>query len=40
MSEKKGQNFLHGAAIYTVGIVLVKILGAVYKIPLGNILDD
>ncbi len=38
MSEKKGQNFLHGAAIYTVGIVLVKILGAVYKIPLGNIL--
>ena len=40
MSEKKGQNFLHGAAIYTVGIILVKILGAVYKIPLGNILDD
>ncbi len=40
MSEKKGQNFLHGAAIYTAGIVLVKILGAVYKIPLGNILGD
>lgn len=40
MSEKKGQNFLHGAAIYTVGMVLVKILGAVYKIPLGNILSD
>lgn len=40
MAEKKGQNFLHGAAIYTVGIILVKILGAVYKIPLGNILDD
>lgn len=39
-SEKKGQNFLHGAAIYTVGIVIVKILGAFYKIPLGNILDD
>ena len=38
MAEKKGQNFLHGAAIYTVGIILVKILGAVYKIPLGNIL--
>lgn len=40
MSEKKGQNFLHGAAIYTVGIVIIKILGAVYKIPLGNILND
>ena len=40
MAEKKGQNFLHGAAIYTVGIILVKILGAVYKIPLGNILGD
>ena len=40
MSEKKGQNFLHGAAIYTVGIIVIKILGAVYKIPLGNILGD
>ena len=40
MSEKKGQNFLHGAAIYTVGIVIIKILGAVYKLPLGNILGD
>lgn len=40
MSEKKGQNFLHGAAIYTVGIVVIKILGAFYKIPLGNILGD
>lgn len=40
MSEKKGQNFLHGAAIYTVGIIIIKILGAFYKIPLGNILGD
>lgn len=40
MSDKKGQNFLHGAAIYTAGIVIIKILGAVYKIPLGNILGD
>lgn len=40
MSEKKGQNFLHGAAIYTIGIIIIKILGAVYKIPLGNILGD
>ncbi len=40
MSEKKGQSFLHGAAIYTIGIIIIKILGAVYKIPLGNILGD
>ena len=40
MSEKKGQNFLHGAAIYTIGIIAIKILGAIYKIPLGNILGD
>ena len=40
MSERKGQNFLHGAAIYTIGIVIIKILGAFYKIPLGNILGD
>jgi len=40
MSEKKGQNFLHGAAIYTVGIIIIKVLGMFYKIPLGNILGD
>ncbi len=40
MSDKKGQNFLHGAMIYTIGIIVIKILGAFYKIPLGNILDD
>ena len=40
MSDNKGQNFLHGAAIYTVGIIVIKILGAVYKMPLGNILGD
>lgn len=40
MAEKRGQNFLHGAAIYTVGIIIIKILGAFYKIPLGNILGD
>ncbi len=38
--NQKGQNFLHGAAIYAVGVVIIKILGAIYKIPLGNILGD
>lgn len=39
-NTKKGQNYFHGAAILTVGVVIMKILGAVYKIPLGNILGD
>lgn len=36
----KKQNFMHGAAILTVGVVIMKILGAIYKIPLGSILGD
>ena len=36
----KKQNFMHGAAILTIGVVLMKVLGAIYKIPLGNILGD
>ncbi|MDR2360615.1 MAG: polysaccharide biosynthesis protein [Oscillospiraceae bacterium] len=36
----KKQSFLHGAAILTGTVALVKILGAVYKIPLGNMLGD
>ena len=38
--SSKGQNYLHGAAIMTVGVILIKILGAIYKIPLGNMLGD
>ena len=40
MAEAKKQNFLHGAAILTAGVVVMKILGAIYKIPLNNILGD
>ena len=40
MSDNKNQNYLHGAAILTAGVVIMKILGALYKIPLGNILGD
>lgn len=36
----KRQNFIHGAAILTVGVIIMKILGALYKVPLGNILGD
>ena len=40
MSEPQKQNFLHGAAILAFGVVIMKILGAIYKIPLRNILGD
>ncbi len=40
MSQPQKQNFLHGAAILAVGVVIMKILGAIYKIPLRNILGD
>ena len=40
MAKTKGQNYMHGAAILTVGVIIMKILGVFYKIPLGNILGD
>lgn len=40
MSETKRQNYLHGATILAAGVIIMKILGAIYKIPIGNILDD
>ncbi len=40
MAEKKGQNYLHGAAILTAGVVIMKILGFIYKVPIANIIGD
>lgn len=40
MARTKGQNYIHGAAILTAGVIIMKALGAIYKIPLGNILGD
>ena len=40
MAEPKKQNFMYGAAILAAGVVIMKILGAIYKIPLQNILGD
>ena len=40
MQQQSKQNYLHGAAILTLGVIITKILGAIYKIPLGNILGD
>ncbi len=38
MAESKKQNFLHGAIILTAGLAVIKVLGAIYKIPIANIL--
>ena len=40
MAGSRKQNYMHGAAILTVGVIIMKVLGAIYKIPLGNILGD
>lgn len=40
MPASKNQNYLHGAAILTIAVVIVKILGAIYKIPMANIMDN
>lgn len=40
MPASKNQNYLHGAAILTVAVLIIKVLGAIYKIPMGNILLD
>lgn len=38
MTKRKQQSFLHGAIILVGATVLVKIIGAVFKIPLANLI--
>ncbi len=40
MAKSRKQNYMHGAAILTVGVIIMKVLGFIYKVPLGNILGD
>jgi len=40
MSKEKKQSFMGGVTVLAVSTILVKICGALYKIPLGNILGD
>ena len=40
MARSRKQNYMHGAAILTVGVIIMKVLGFIYKVPLGNILGD
>ena len=36
---QRKQNFMEGAAVLTLAVAVTKVMGAVYKIPLGNLLD-
>lgn len=38
MAKRKQQSFLHGATILVAATLLVKVIGAIYKIPLGNMI--
>lgn len=38
MPKEKKQSFLGGVATLTVAVAVVKVIGALYKIPLGNVL--
>ena len=40
MSETKKQNFLHGTALLALATAVVKIIGALYKIPLNAIIGE
>jgi len=40
LQESKKQNYIKGAAILAAASIFVKIIGAVYKIPILRILDD
>ena len=40
MSEQKKQSFLHGTALLAIATAAVKIIGAVYKIPLNRIIGE
>ena len=40
MSKAKKNTFFGGAAILAASAIAVKLIGAVYRIPLGNVLPD
>lgn len=40
LTKERKQNFLHGATILMASMIIVKIVGAIFKIPLGSILKE
>ena len=39
MAQRR-HNFISGAAVLALAVAVTKVLGALYKIPLGNLLDN
>ena len=39
MAKEHKQSFVSGAAVLALAVAVTKVLGAIYKIPLGNLLD-
>ena len=39
-NKKAGSTFFGGAAVLAAGVIIVKIIGVLYKIPLGNVLTN
>ena len=40
MSQPMKQTFLHGTMLLTISAALVKVIGALYKIPLNAIIGE
>ena len=40
MEQKNKQSFLHGALILALSTVIVKLVGACFKLPLANIIGN
>lgn len=40
MANRKQQSFVEGAAVLTASTILIKIMGALFKLPLANIIGD
>ena len=40
MSKEKSNSFIKGAAILGVAAIIIKLMGAVFRIPLGNMIGD
>jgi len=40
MSKKSGQSFIKGAAILGVAAIIIKVMGAFFRIPLANLIGD
>lgn len=40
MSQSQKNTFYGGAAVLTISAMIIKVMGAIYRIPLGNIVSD